>query len=192
MVNQLWIIHRNQILVKVMYSLIILVTSWEFISNYSYYIMYSTPSIDIHNSFEQIINYGMAIVVSFNIILIFYNAKINHRFRNLRTSRSIEQPLILYMICLPMVVIAILGKLFLIIDKTAYWTPDNLDDVVCYVSLIIEYVALIALLLDISGYKNTGEEWFMNYINSLTLSLTIVCLFMEVCQCVAQYSNWRQ
>lgn len=168
---------RKDILMKLLYSILSIVISIQIIINYSFFIMRVTPAKLRDKHFNDIMNYISTIVILFNVFLIFYNTRLNHKFRNLRIRSKIDKPAILYIICLPLVTLSFLGLIIIFIDISL----RHEKEIAMYcVAVTVEFFALIVLLLDISGFRDTGEEWFMNWFNVLTISVTMISLVMQV------------
>ena len=173
-------VFRKDIRIKFLYSTLSVVMSIGIISNYGTYIIRLTPINERRLHFKQVINYALSILILFDIFLIFYNARLNYRFRNLRMKSKIDKPLILYLICFPMINMASLGLIFISINYVINLNIRNNDEVIHCLVATFQFISLIILLLDISGYRDTGEEWIMNWTNVLTISVTLISLIMQI------------
>lgn len=128
------------------------------------------------------------------VILIFSSVVYNHYNGDQFNKGNLENPEILYLMCLPMVI-------FNIFALTITLTKDitNMD---CYgkgnvgfdSTAILYFIAILILLVQSNGLYDFGEVWDVNFINMTTILIAIasqiyfICLFISREQ-VRYYEN---
>lgn len=148
----------------------------SFIQNYMLFAIELISWARLNNKHWSYVMYFMSFVVFLNFLLIIWNMRVNHKFRNFFDKGPTESPLILYLVCLPLLTLALIGMVFIVICDFSAVKHSGLSNGLFALTVVFVFFAFLVLFIKTNGARATDENWGLNYINAFTIAVSIITL----------------